>query len=83
MITLARAIERDHPEQAAVFYRRVIEAILPTRTGRYDDVISLLKTLRRVMGDAAAQAYASQLRDRFPAKRRFTDDLARAGLIPS
>ena len=35
------------------------------------------------MGDAAAQAYASQLRDRFPAKRRFTDDLARAGLIPS
>jgi len=82
LITLARAIERDHPEQAAVFYRRVIEAILPTRTGRYDDVISLLKTLRRVMGDAAAQAYASQLRDRFPAKRRFTDDLARAGLIP-
>jgi hypothetical protein len=82
LITLARAIERDQPEQAAAFYRRVIEAILPSRTGQYGDLISLLRALRGLIGDAAAQAYASRLRDRYRAKRRFTDDLARAGLLP-
>lgn len=68
---LAKAVERDYPDQAVAIYNRLIPARLTVSASRYDDIVKLIRRRARLVETDDARAFEAALRLQHRAKRNF------------